>query len=129
MAPRKGTDTYNSKLTEEQVIQARIWVEIGPVGTLPQIAKKWNVRSMTLRNAVCGKNWKWLPAPTPEDLAAAQLPEWLVLDKTPHRARCGQCVHWEDGRSCTLRFPEAGGFFAGSCGAFYQGAGTGAAAA
>ena len=118
MAPLTGTDVYNAKLDENQVRQARIWVEIGPIGTLPQIAKHWNVQAQTLRNAVNGKNWKWLPAPTPEELAAAQLPEWIDLGKTPHRARCGQCVHWEDGRSCTLRFPEAGGFFAGSCGAF-----------
>ena len=118
MAPLTGTDVYNSKLSEQQVIQARLWVEIGPIGTLPQIAKHWNVQAQTLRNAVNGKNWKWLPAPTPEELAAAQLPDWIDLGKAPHRARCGHCVHWEDGRSCTLRFPEAGGFFAGSCGAF-----------
>ena len=118
MAPRKGTATYNSQLDENQVKLARIWVEIGPVGTLPQIAKHWNVQAQTLRNAVNGKNWKWLPAPTPEELAAAQLPDWIDPGKAPHRARCGHCVHWEDGRSCTLRFPEAGGFFAGSCGAF-----------
>ena len=118
MAPLTGTDTYNSKLSEQQVIQARLWVEIGPVGTLPQIAKHWNVQPQTLRNAVNGKNWKWLPAPTADELAAAQLPDWIDQGKAPHRSRCCQCVHWETGRSCTLRMPEAGGFFAGSCGAF-----------
>ena len=121
MAPLTGTDVYNSRLTESQVIQARLWVEIGPVGTLPQIAKHWNVQPQTLRNAVNGKNWKWLPAPTAEELAAASLPEWIDLGKAPHRARCGQCVHWEDGRSCTLTIPEAGGFFASSCASYWVG--------
>ena len=105
-------------MTEEQVRQARLWVGIGPVGTLPQIAKKWGVRLMTLRNAVCGKNWRWLPAPTAEELAAAQLPDWIDQGKRPHRAICGHCVHWDADRSCTLTVPEAGGFFASSCGAF-----------
>ena len=126
MTALKGTEIYNARLTEDQVKQARIWVEIGPMGTLPQIAKRWGVSTQTLRNACIYKNWKWLPAPTPEELAAAELPDWVDPGKAPHRTKCCQCVHWETGRSCTLKMPEAGGFFAGSCGAFYQGAGTGA---
>jgi hypothetical protein len=120
MAPLTGTDTYNAKLNEDQVKLARIWVEKGPVGTLPQIAKRWNVQSQTLRNAVNGKNWKWLPAPTADELAATPLPDWLELSKAPHRAKCGHCVHWDTERSCTLGFPESGGFVASACAAFYN---------
>ena len=36
-----GTETYNSRLSEEQVRLARIYVMQGPIGTLPQLAKRW----------------------------------------------------------------------------------------
>jgi hypothetical protein len=121
MAPQKGTATYNAKLSEEQVRLARIYVMQGPIGTLPQLARRWQVGRQALRNACNGKNWKHIAPPTPEEIANTPLPNWIDLGKAPHRARCGQCVHWEDGRSCTLTIPEAGGFFASSCASYWVG--------
>lgn len=118
MATQRGKDRYNVKLTEEQVRYARILVMIGPIGTLPQLARRWNVGEQALRNACIHKNWKWLPAPTPEEIAATQLPNWLDTVNRPRRAHCGTCVHWCSVRSCTMQIPEAGGFFAQSCAAY-----------
>ena len=121
MAPRIGTDTYNARLTEDQVKLARIYVMQGPIGTLPQLAKRWQVGPQTLRNAVIYKNWKHIPPPTPEEIANTPLPSWIdSVNKSTQRAHCGRGVHWENHRGCTMGFPEAGngGFFAGSCGAF-----------
>ena len=121
MALQKGTATYNARLSEEQVRLARIYVMQGPIGTLPQLARRWQVEPQTLRNAVIYKNWKHIPPPTAEEIAATRLPSWVeTVGKETKRAHCGRCVHWEHHRGCTMGFPEAGngGFFAGSCGAF-----------
>ena len=121
MALQKGTATYNARLSEEQVRLARIYVMQGPIGTLPQLARRWQVEPQTLRNAVIYKNWKHIPPPTPEEIANTPLPNWIdTVNKSTQRAHCGRCVHWENHRGCTMGFPEAGngGFFAGSCGAF-----------
>jgi hypothetical protein len=42
-AIERGEKCYNVKLTEEQVRLARIYVMQGPVGVLPQLARKWGV--------------------------------------------------------------------------------------
>ena len=118
---QKGTDTYNVRLSEEQVRLARIYVMQGPKGTLPQLAKHWQVERQTLRNAGIYKNWKHIPPPTAEEIAATPLPNWVeTVGRETQRPHCGRCVHWENHRGCTMGFPEAGngGFFAGSCGAF-----------
>jgi hypothetical protein len=39
----RGENRYNVRLTEEQVRLARIYVMQGPVGVLPQLARKWGV--------------------------------------------------------------------------------------
>ena len=109
---------YNVKLTEEQVRLARIYVIKGPIGTLPIIAKRLGVGRQTLRNAVAGKNWKWLPLPTAEEIENTPLPNWIETVGAPHRSHCGTCVHWCSVRSCTMQIPEAGGFFATSCAAY-----------
>jgi hypothetical protein len=57
-AIERGEKCYNARLTEEQVRLARIYVMQGPVGVLPQLARKWGVGQQTLRNAVIYKNWK-----------------------------------------------------------------------
>jgi hypothetical protein len=67
-AIEKGEKCYNARLTAEQVHEARILVMKGPIGTLPQIARRWGVEKQTLRNAVAGNNWKWLPLPTAEEI-------------------------------------------------------------
>jgi len=54
----RGENRYNVRLTEEQVRIARIYVMKGPVGTLPQLARRWGVGTQTLRNAVIYKNWR-----------------------------------------------------------------------
>ena len=118
IAKDRGENHYNVKLTEEQVKYARILVMLGPVGTLPQIARHWGVGQQTLRNAVIGKNWKWVAPPTPEEIESTPLPDWLNTAGKPPRAHCGMCVHWCNVRSCTMQIPEAGGFFAQSCAAF-----------
>ena len=121
MAQLTGTATYNARLSEEQVRLARIYVMQGPTGTLPQLARRWQVGPQTLRNAVIYKNWKHIPPPTAEEIAATPLPNWIdSVNKSTQLAHCGRCVHWENHRGCTLAIPEAGngGFFAGSCGAF-----------
>jgi hypothetical protein len=50
-AIEKGEKCYNARLTAEQVHEARILVMKGPIGTLPQIARRWGVEKQTLRNA------------------------------------------------------------------------------
>lgn len=120
MSAARGTSNYNCQLDEEKVRKARIWVMKGPVGTLPQVARRWGVGTQTLRNAVIGKNWKWLPPPTPAELAATPLPDWIELGRAPARTHCGQCIHWDAARSCTLGVPESGGFFATSCACFWE---------
>jgi hypothetical protein len=117
-AIEKGEKCYNARLTAAQVHEARILVMKGPIGTLPQIARRWGVEKQTLRNAVAGKNWKWLPLPTPEEIENTPLPNWIEAVGAPHRSHCGTCVHWCSVRSCTMQIPEAGGFFATSCAAF-----------
>jgi hypothetical protein len=114
----RGENRYNVKLTEEQVRLARIYVMQGPVGTLPQLARRWQVGRQTLRNACNGKNWKHIPPPTASELAATPLPDWIDTIGAPHRSHCGTCVHWCNVRSCTMGIPEAGGFFATSCAAY-----------
>jgi hypothetical protein len=42
-AIERGEKCYNARLTEEQVRLARIYVMQGPVGVLPQLARKWGV--------------------------------------------------------------------------------------
>jgi hypothetical protein len=54
-AIERGEKCYNARLTEEQVRLARIYVTQGPVGVLPQLARKWGVGQQTLRNAVIYK--------------------------------------------------------------------------
>jgi hypothetical protein len=117
-AIEKGEKCYNARLTAEQVHEARILCMKGPIGTLPQIARRWGVEKQTLRNAVAGKNWKWLPLPTAEEIENTPLPNWIEAVGAPHRSHCGTCVHWCSVRSCTMQIPEAGGFFATSCAAF-----------
>jgi len=106
------------KLTEEQVRLARIYVEKGPKETLARIARRWDVQPPTLRQAVNRSNWKWLPAPTPAEIEATPLPDWLAGDHTVYRSHCSTCVHWDTRHSCTLSVPEAGGYFAACCAAF-----------
>jgi hypothetical protein len=74
---KRGEKCYNARLTEEQVRLARIYVMQGPVGVLPQLARKWGVGTQTLRNAVIYKNWKHIPPPTASELAATPLPDWI----------------------------------------------------
>jgi hypothetical protein len=108
-------------LTEEQVRLARIYVMQGPVGVLPQLARKWGVGKQTLRNAVIYKNWKHIPPPTAEEIAATPLPSWVeTVGRETKRAHCGRCVHWDHTRGCTMGIPESGngGFFAASCAAY-----------
>jgi hypothetical protein len=88
-AIEKGEKCYNARLTAEQVHEARILVMKGPIGTLPQIARRWGVEKQTLRNAVAGKNWKWLPLPTPEEIENTPLPNWIEAVGAPHRSHCG----------------------------------------
>ena len=114
----RGENRYNARLTEEQVRLARIYVMKGPVGTLPQLARRWNVGVQTLRNAVIYKNWKHISPPTASELDATPLPNWIDTIGAPHRSHCGTCVHWCSIRSCTMQIPEAGGFFATSCAAY-----------
>ena len=114
----RGENRYNVCLTEEQVRLARIYVMQGPVGTLPQLARRWNVATQTLRNAVIYKNWKHIPPPTASELESTPLPDWIDPARAPHRSHCGTCVHWCSIRSCTMQIPEAGGFFATSCAAY-----------
>jgi hypothetical protein len=76
-AIKRGEKCYNARLTEEQVRLARIYVMQGPVGVLPQLARKWGVGTQTLRNAVIYKNWKHIPPPTAEEIAATPLPSWV----------------------------------------------------
>ena len=114
----RGENRYNVRLTEEQVRLARIFVMKGPVGTLPQLARRWNVGTQTLRNAVVYKTWRHIPPPTASELESTPLPEWVDTSATPHRSHCGMCVHWCNIRSCTMQIPEAGGFFATSCAAY-----------
>tara|TARA_R110002126_G_scaffold151827_4_gene298930 strand:+ start:2614 stop:2997 length:384 start_codon:yes stop_codon:yes gene_type:complete len=118
IATDRGENHFNVRLTAEQVHQARILVMKGPVGTLPQLARRWGISTQTLRNAVIYKNWKWLPPPTAEEIANTPLPSWIDAVGAPHRSHCGTCVHWCNVRSCTMQIPEAGGFFATSCGAY-----------
>jgi hypothetical protein len=117
-AIERGEKCYNARLTEEQVRLARIYVMKGPVGTLPQLARRWGVGTQTLRNAVIYKNWKHILPPTASELAATPLPDWIDTIGAPHRSHCGTCVHWCSVRSCTMQIPEAGGFFATSCAAY-----------
>ena len=84
-AIEKGEKCYNARLTAEQVHEARILVMKGPIGTLPQIARRWGVEKQTLRNAVAGKNWKWLPLPTAEEIENTPLPNWIEAVGAPHR--------------------------------------------
>ena len=117
----RGENRYNVCLTEEQVRLARIYVMQGPVGTLPQLARRWNVATQTLRNAVIYKNWKHIPPPTASELAATPLPDWLeTVGRESQRAHCVRCVHWDHNRGCTMGIPESGngGFFAASCAAY-----------
>lgn len=114
----RGENRYNVRLTEEQVRLARIYVMQGPVGTLPQLARRWNVGTQTLRNAVIYKNWRHIPPPTASELESTPLPDWVDVTGAPHRSHCGTCVHWCVIRSCTMGIPEAGGFFATSCAAY-----------
>ena len=117
-AIERGEKCYNARLTEEQVRLARIYVMQGPVGVLPQLARRWGVGTQTLRNAVIYKNWKHIPPPTAEEIAATPLPDLIDTIGAPHRSHCGTCVHWCSVRSCTMGIPEAGGFFATSCAAY-----------
>jgi hypothetical protein len=117
-AIERGEKCYNARLTEEQVRLARIYVMQGPVGVLPQLARKWGVGKQTLRNAVIYKNWKHIPPPTAEEIAATPLPSWVeTVGRETKRAHCGRCVHWDHTRGCTMGIPESGngGFFAASC--------------
>ena len=116
VATDRGDNHYNVRLTAEQVHQARILVVKGPVCTVPQLAKRWGIQEGTLRSAVLYKNWKWLPPPTQEEIASTSLPDWLAADSDGARPHCNGCVHWV--KSCTMEIPEAGGFFAVSCGAY-----------
>jgi hypothetical protein len=121
IATDRGENHYRAQLTAEQVHEARILVMKGPVGTLPQLARRWNVGQQTLRNAVIYKNWKWLPPPTAEEIANTPLPDWLeTVGRETQRAHCGRCVHWDHSRGCTMGIPESGngGFFAASCAAY-----------
>jgi hypothetical protein len=53
-------------------------------------------RQQTLRNAVIYKNWKHIPPPTAEEIAATPLPSWVeTVGRETHRAHCGRCVHWD----------------------------------
>ena len=120
-AIERGKKCYNTRLTEEQVRLVRIYVMKGPVGTLPQSARRWNVGKQTLRNAVIYKNWKHIPPPTASELAATPLPNWLeTVGKESQRPHCVRCVHWDHNRGCTMGIPESGngGFFAASCAAY-----------
>jgi len=117
-AIERGEKCYNTRLTEEQVRLARIYVMKGPVGTLPLCARRWEVGVQTLRNAVIYKNWKHIPPPTASELADTPLPHWIDSIGAPHGSHCGMCVHWCNVRSCTMEIPEAGGFFAKSCAAY-----------
>jgi hypothetical protein len=120
-AIERGEKCYNARLTEEQVRLARIYVMQGPVGVLPQLARKWGVGTQTLRNAVIYKNWKHIPPPTAEEIAATPLPSWVeTVGRETKRAHCGRCVHWDHTRGCTMGIPESGngGFFAASCAAY-----------
>ena len=117
----RGENRYNARLTEEQVRLGRIYVMQGPVGVLPQLARKWGVGQQTLRNAVIYKNWKHIPPPTPEEIAATPLPSWVeTVGRETKRAHCSRCVHWGQHRGCTMGIPESGngGFFAASCAAY-----------
>ena len=114
-----GVNSSQARLTEEMVTQARIFCTIGPKGTLPQLAKRWGVGVQTLRSACTYRNWKGVPPPTAQQIAETPLPAWLDMVGVAPRRHCGQCVHWEHHRSCTLGFPESGGFVASACSAFY----------
>ena len=104
----RGEKCYNARLTEEQVRLARIYVMQGPVGLLPQLARKWGVGKQTLRNAVVYKNWKHIPPPTAEEIAATPLPDWLeTVGRGAQRAHCGRCVHWDHNRGCTMGIHES----------------------
>jgi hypothetical protein len=86
----RGEKCYNARLTEEQVRLARIYVMQGPVGLLPQLARKWGVGQQTLRNAVVYKNWKHIPPPTAEEIANTPLPSWVdTIGRETKRAHCG----------------------------------------
>jgi hypothetical protein len=99
----RGEKCYNARLTEEQVRLARIYVMQGPVGLLPQLARKWGVGQQTLRNAVVYKNWKHIPPPTAEEIANTPLPSWVeTVGRETKRAHCGRCVHWDHTRGCTM---------------------------
>jgi hypothetical protein len=89
-AIERGEKCYNARLTEEQVRLARIYVMQGPVGVLPQLARRWGVGTQTLRNAVIYKNWKHIPPPTAEEIANTPLPSWVeTVGRETHRAHCG----------------------------------------
>jgi hypothetical protein len=118
MTSHYGVDSPNAVLTEELVTQARIYCAKGPKGTLAKLARGWGISSQTLRNACCYLNWKQIPPPTDQQIAETPMPDWLGMDGLPPRPHCGQCVHW--GRNCTIGIPEAGGFFASACAAFYD---------
>lgn len=114
----RGVNRYNVRLTEEQVRFARILVMKGPMGIVPQLARKWGVGNQTLRSAVTYKNWKHIPPPTAEEIANTPLPNWIDTVGGRYRTHCGACVHWCNVRSCTMQIPEAGGYFANSCAAY-----------
>jgi hypothetical protein len=107
-----------ARLTAEQVTYARILARIGPYGTVAQLARRWGLSAQTLRQAIKYKAWQWLPPPTPEELEAASLPDWLDIRGRTSGVHCGSCVHWCKVRKCTMGIPEAGGFFAMSCAAY-----------
>jgi hypothetical protein len=96
----RGENRYNVRLTEEQVRLARIYVMQGPVGVIPQLARRWGVGRQTLRNAVIYKNWKHIPPPTAEEIAATPLPTWVeTVGRETQRAHCSRCVHWDHSRA------------------------------
>jgi hypothetical protein len=65
----------------------------GPIGTLPQIARRWGVEKQTLRNAVAGKKLEMVcPCRHRKKLKNTPLPNWIEAVGAPHRSHCGTCV-------------------------------------
>ena len=56
----RGERHGHSKLTEEQVLEARRLVASGPKGTLFALARSWGVTRSALGAAVRGQSWGWL---------------------------------------------------------------------
>ena len=61
----RGDRNHKTKLTAEQVVEARRLVAAGPRGTQNQLAREWGVTKKALSNAVRGISWAWVTTPEP----------------------------------------------------------------